>query len=57
MAVPTGVTGMVVRRSRRGNVAQELLGERCWGGDGALEYRHLVSPLAAAALLGTPAAC
>ena len=30
-AVTASVTGCVVRRSRRGQVARELLGERCWG--------------------------
>lgn len=31
-AVTASVTVFVVRRSRRGKVARELLGERCWGG-------------------------
>jgi transposase len=31
VAVTTGVTVFVVRRSRRAKVAQELWGERCWG--------------------------
>lgn len=30
-AVTAWVTVLVVRRSRRGKVARELLGERCWG--------------------------
>jgi transposase len=30
-AATTWVTVFVVRRSRSGKVAQELLGERCWG--------------------------
>ena len=30
-AVTAGVTVLVVRRARRAKVAQERLGERCWG--------------------------
>jgi transposase len=32
-AATTGGTGFVVRRARGGKVAQELRGERCWGGE------------------------
>ena len=57
-AVTASVTVFVVRLSRSGQVARELLGERFWrlSGDGSLERLHLVPHLAAAGLLGAPAA-
>ena len=52
-AVTPGVTVFVVRRLRSDQVAQELLGERFWGGGhGSLAWVALVSPVAPAAVLG-----
>lgn len=56
-AVTPWGTVFVVRRSRSGQVAQNSWGKACGVvGDGSLERLHLVSQLAAAALLGPHAA-